>query len=223
MAGVLSQSNSFKLTGKIGRRPTDNELYMAHFMGVGGAAKLISNAEDNPKASAARLFPNAAAANRSIFYEKGTGRARSVSEVYSVLTTRYAAAANAKDTRTAFAALGDMPSRVAAANAATPVAAPVAAMDTGAYLSIIPDSRKVTPVTASAPTQLKTASLPQQEPMFRSLFQAGDRAQPISPAVQELWANPSRATVASAANHAPEVRAPGRLDLFSDRNGTFSS
>src|SRR5204863_3593734 len=46
MAAVLSQSNSFKLTGKIGRRPTDNELYMAHFMGVGGASKLISNAED---------------------------------------------------------------------------------------------------------------------------------------------------------------------------------
>ena len=41
MAGVLTQSNSFKLTGKIGRRPTDGELYMAHFMGVGGAAKLI--------------------------------------------------------------------------------------------------------------------------------------------------------------------------------------
>ena len=39
MAGVLSQSNSFKLTGKIGRRPTDTELYMAHFMGVGGAGK----------------------------------------------------------------------------------------------------------------------------------------------------------------------------------------
>ena len=65
MAGVLTQSNSFKLTGKIGRRPTDAELYMAHFMGVGGAAKLINNAEDNPQASGARLFPNAAAANRS--------------------------------------------------------------------------------------------------------------------------------------------------------------
>ncbi|MEA2838277.1 MAG: hypothetical protein QOD89_2827, partial [Bradyrhizobium sp.] len=37
MAGVLTQSNSFRLTGKIGRRPTDGELYMAHFMGVGGA------------------------------------------------------------------------------------------------------------------------------------------------------------------------------------------
>ena len=42
MAGVLTQSNSFKLTGMIGRRPTESELYMAHFMGVGGAAKLIN-------------------------------------------------------------------------------------------------------------------------------------------------------------------------------------
>src|SRR5712691_4424105 len=89
MAAVLTQSNSFKLTGKIGRRPTDAELYMAHFMGVGGAAKLISNAEDNPNASAARMFPNAAAANQSIFYD-GSGQARSVSQVYSVLSTRYA-------------------------------------------------------------------------------------------------------------------------------------
>src|SRR6266481_1199371 len=57
MAAVLTRSNSFKLTGMIGRRPTDGELYMAHFMGVGGAAKLITNAEDNPQASGARLFP----------------------------------------------------------------------------------------------------------------------------------------------------------------------
>src|SRR6202158_3030076 len=33
MATVLTQSNSFKLTGKIGRRPTDGETYIAHFMG----------------------------------------------------------------------------------------------------------------------------------------------------------------------------------------------
>ena len=81
MAAALTQSNSFMLTGMIGRRPSDSELYMAHFMGVGGAAKLIGNAEDNPQASAARLFPNAAAANRSIFYDRTTGRARSVRRV----------------------------------------------------------------------------------------------------------------------------------------------
>src|SRR5260221_4066184 len=117
MAAVLTQSNSFKLTGKIGRRPSDAELYMAHFMGVGGAGKLISGAEDNPQASAARMFPDAAAANRSIFYDR-SGRARSVSEVYSVLSSRYAGAANSQATRTAMAAVGgDIPPPVTLASA----------------------------------------------------------------------------------------------------------
>jgi len=211
MAGVLTQSNSFKLTGKIGRRPTDAELYMAHFMGVGGAGKLISNAEDNPQASATRMFPAAAEANRSIFYDR-SGRSRSVSEVYSVLSSRYASAASSPATRTAMAAAGgDLPRRITVASAAQ--ATP--AIDNAAYLSSFPDSRAVTPVAATA----RTASA-QPEPIFRSLFQAGDRMEPISPAVQELWGKGS--SVASATTK-PEVRAPGRLDLFSDRNGTFSS
>jgi hypothetical protein len=215
MAAVLTQSNSFKLTGKIGRRPSDAELYMAHFMGVGGAAKLISNAEDNPQASAARMFPSAAAANQSIFYDRA-GRARSVSEVYSVLSSRYAGAANSQTTRTAMAAVGDVPRRVTVASA-TPAAV---AIDTAAYLSSFPDSRAVTPVTAAS------QSASSSDPIFRSLFQAGDRTQPISPAVQELWGNSSSlTTVASAtplSGRTPEVRAPDRLDLFSDRSGTFS-
>jgi Transglycosylase SLT domain len=217
MAGVLTRSNSFKLTGKIGRRPTDSELYMAHFMGVGGAAKLIGNAEDNPRASGARLFPNAAAANRSIFYERG-GRARTVSEVYSVLTQRYASAANSPATRTAMASVGVTPaSKVAAAAAATPV-------DNAAYLSSFPDARPVTPGAASSQATTTTASLQQPErPVFRSLFHAGERAQPVSPAVQELWGNGSSLTsVSSSAAPTPNVRAPQPLDLFSDRNGTFS-
>src|SRR6202167_673633 len=121
MAAAFTQSNSFKLTGMIGRRPSDSELYMAHFMGVGGAAKLISGAEDNPQASGAALFPNAAGANRSIFYDH-TGRARSVSEVYSVLNARYADAAGSSATRTAIAAFGATPS--AATTAGTQVVKP---------------------------------------------------------------------------------------------------
>lgn len=220
MAAVLTQSNSFKLTGKIGRRPTDAELYMAHFMGAGGAGKLIQNAEDNPNASAAQMFPNAAAANQSIFYDR-SGQARSVSQVYSVLSTRYAAAANSPVTRTAMAAAGgDLPRRVAVASA-TPSAT---AIDNAAYLSSFPDQRSVTPVAATSQTSMKTASA-QPEPIFRSLFQAGERTQPISPAVQELWGSNSSLTSASTilSGHTPEVRAPGRLDLFSDRDGAFSS
>jgi len=224
MAAVLTQSNSFKLTGKIGRRPTDGELYMAHFMGVGGAARLISNAEDNPQASGARLFPNAAAANRSIFFER-SGRARSVSEVYSVLTSRYASAANSQATRTAMASVGDAPKRVTLASS-TPAAPPV---DNAAFLSSFPDVRTVTPVTlASASSGTNTS--PASDPIFRSLFQAGERAQPVSPAVHELWGNSSSLTSVTAATstaglpvQTPNVRAPQSLDLFSDRSGTFSS
>jgi hypothetical protein len=215
MAAVLTQSNSFKLTGKIGRRPTDGELYMAHFMGVGGAAKLIANAEDNPQASGARLFPNAAAANRSIFYERG-GRARSVSEVYSELTKRYASAANSPATRTAMASVGVTPTAVVAA---------VKPVDTATYLASFPDPRRVTPVAAASQQAITTASLQPSQPMFRSLFQAGERAQPVSPAVQELWGNGSSLTSVTAStvsSQTPNVRAPQPLDLFSDRNGTFS-
>jgi hypothetical protein len=220
MAAVLTQSNSFKLTGKIGRRPTDGELYMAHFMGVGGAAKLISNAEDNPQASAARLFPNAAAANRSIFYDR-SGRTRTVSEVYSVLTSRYASAANSPATRSAMASVGDTPASLAFASAAPPTAA----VDNAAYLSSFPNPRSVTPVTMAFASNATTTS-PPSDPIFRSLFQAGgERAQPVSPAVRELWGNSSSLTsfAPATSGQTANVRAPQPLDLFSDRSGTFSS
>jgi hypothetical protein len=211
MAAVLTQSNSFRLTGRIGRRPTDGELYIAHFMGVGGAAKLISNAEDNPNASAARLFPNAAAANRSIFFDR-SGRARGVAEVYSVLSSRYASAANSQATRTAMAAVGDTPTRVTFASAA-PVAQPI---DNAAYLSAFPEVRSVTPVTMTFASSATNTPAP-TDPIFRSLFQAGERTQPVSSTVRELWDNSSSLT------RTPTVRAPQPLDLFSDRAGTFSS
>jgi hypothetical protein len=227
MAGVLTNSNSFQLTGKIGRRPTDAELYMAHLMGVGGATKLITNAEENPQASGARLFPNAAAANHSIFYD-GSGRARSVSEVYAELTSRYASAAGSPATL-AMASVGGQPGSAMPASA-TP-AAP--AIGNAAYLSSFP----VAPAAATSQPAVQTASLPPNDPIFRSLFQGGDRAQPVSPAVQELWGNasslssvPPAASVASAGSNAaasltptPTVSAPQPLDLFSDRNGIFSS
>jgi Transglycosylase SLT domain len=213
MAGVLGRSNSFRLTGKIGRRPTDSELYMAHFMGVGGAAKLISNAEDNPKASGARLFPNAAAANRSIFYERG-GRARTVSEVYSVLTQRYVSAATSPATRTAMASVGATPTTAASST--------VKPADNLAWLSNFPEVRPATPVAAVSDSTTTGAVQPEQ-PVFRSLFHAGERAQPVSQAVQELWGNGASFTSAvTAAPQTPKVGAPQPFDLFSDRNGTFS-
>jgi hypothetical protein len=217
MAGALTQSNSFELTGKIGRRPTDSELYMAHFMGVGGAAKLIANAEDNPQASGARLFPNAAAANRSIFYDR-QGRARSVSEVYAELNARYAGAANSQSTQTALALYGTSPPSTSVASAA----GPAPAVDSATYLSTFPNVRASAPVTlASASDASQNAA--SADPIFRSLFQVDERSQPVSPKLGELWGNSSSLTsVGSTDGTASNVGGPRPLDLFSDRNGTFS-
>jgi hypothetical protein len=214
MAAVLTQSNSFKLTGKIGRRPTDGELYMAHFMGVGAAAKLISNAEDNPQASAARMFPNAAAANHSIFYDR-SGSARSVSEVYSVLSARYASAAGSATTRGALALYGDTP-----ANTAVASAKPTPAIDNAAYLSTFPDVRAATPVTLASSSSKSTSST---DPIFRSLFQVDDRSPTVSPTVRELWGNsPSLTSIAGTSPATPAKGVSHGLDLFSDPSGTFS-
>jgi hypothetical protein len=197
----------------IGRRPTDSELYMAHFMGVGGAAKLIANAQDNPQASGARLFPNAAAANRPIFYDRD-GRARSVSDVYAELNRRYQVAANSPATRSVMASFG-ISAPVAVAATTEPQF--TTSSDNAAYLSRLPDVRGVTPVAASS-------SAAPSQPVFRSLFQVGERSEPVSPAVQQLWAHP--AAVASASDTSSATQTPtGGLqpfDLFSDRSGKFS-
>ena len=225
MAGVLTRSNSFKLTGMIGRRPTDSELYMAHFMGVGGAAKLIANAEDNPRASGARLFPNAAAANRPIFYERG-GRARSVSEVYSVLTQRYASAVNSPATRTAMASVGVTPaSKVAVAAASRPV-------DNAAYLSSFPEVRVGHAGGRHAGDGIDHGvARPPSRPMLPFAV-PGRRAGAAGLAggagivgqlvVADLGRVSDLGCRRQLRPQTPNVRAPQPLDLFSDRNGTFS-
>jgi hypothetical protein len=213
MAGVLTQSNSFKLTGQLGRRPTDGELYIAHFMGSGGAAKLISSAEETPQANAAQLFPGPAAANRPIFYDH-SGNARSVSEVYSVLTSRYASAANSQTTRTAMLTQGGDLS----ASPPQPVTGPATPTDTAFFLSGFPQGRQPAPSTPAS----QQAGAPVQ-PTFHSLFQAGDRPEPVSPVVRELWGNGASITSNAAAQGAGGSNRPQPLDLFSDRSGTFSS
>lgn len=220
MAAALTQSNSFKLTGMIGRRPTDGELYMAHFLGVGGAAKLIGAAEDNPQASAARMFPNAAAANRSIFYDRNGG-ARSVSDVYSLLASRYAGAANSQATQTALAMYGATPAGASGAGAAT--SAP--AIDSASYLSTFPDLHSAAPgaPVATASAADSNSNSPPVDPMFRSLFQVDDRSQPVSATVRQLWGTPAALTASAASNAQALNVTPRPLDLFSDRNGTFSS
>lgn len=84
MAGELASDHAAYLKGRVGRSPTAGELYAAHFLGPQGSAKLIEAMQSRPEAKAAHLFPDAARANKAIFYREG--RAASVAEVYANLT-----------------------------------------------------------------------------------------------------------------------------------------
>jgi hypothetical protein len=91
MAGELTSDHANYLRGRVGREPSGGELYAAHFLGPEGSARLIEAYQANPHASAAALFPDAAASNRPIFY--ADGRPRSVAQVYANLVQTGAIAA----------------------------------------------------------------------------------------------------------------------------------
>ena len=69
MAAHYAREQRAFLTKRLGREPDYAELYIAHFLGAGGAAKLFIAYEERPKASAVKLFPAAAKANRRFFYD----------------------------------------------------------------------------------------------------------------------------------------------------------
>jgi len=70
MAGAFTKGNAVKLNAKLGRAASEGELYIAHFLGSGGAGRLIAAADTSPQANAAAMFAGAARANRSIFYDR---------------------------------------------------------------------------------------------------------------------------------------------------------
>ena len=93
MAGELASDHAAYLRGNVGRNPTSGELYAAHFLGPEGSARLIRAVQATPDGTAAALFPDAAHANRCIFYR--AGRPATVAEVYANLTTTPGAPAGA--------------------------------------------------------------------------------------------------------------------------------
>jgi muramidase (phage lysozyme) len=83
MAAELTAENRASLQGALGRPVGDTELYLAHFLGAGGATRFLTERQTGAGQSAATLFPEAAAANKSIFFD--AGRPRSLDEVYDRL------------------------------------------------------------------------------------------------------------------------------------------
>jgi len=198
MAGAFTKGNASALSERLGRAPSEGELYIAHFLGAGGAARLISLAGSNPNARAADYFPNAAQANPSIFYDRSSGAARSLAQVRNILTARYDVARGSGDAAAAFAQ-ADSAGATAAANTDPPTGAGAA-----------PDTAGLASAFAAAIPERKA----DDTQVFHGLFADDHRTVPLAPLVSALWSSPNGTTPGGA----PAQRSlSGRmLDLFKD-------
>src|SRR5712691_9051668 len=88
MGGVFTQQNTAVLAERLGRTPSEAELYVGHFFGPYSGARALALAQSNPGANATEIFPAAAGANRPIFYDK-QGNARGIAGVCAELMRRY--------------------------------------------------------------------------------------------------------------------------------------
>ena len=228
MAGAFTKANAAALSERLGRSPSEGELYIAHFLGAGGAARLISLAAADPNAKASDYFPHAASANASIFYDRATGHARSLAQVRDVLTARYdvarndavraaqaagAAGATVSPGTLSVAQATGAPLDLAAFAAPAPAAAPSPASAAPAKTAAaVPDTAGMTGAfAAAAPTPTAQAA----NQMFHGLFQDTDRTAPVAAAISQLWTTPNAPPDGNGATTQPSRRGDMR-NLFSD-------
>ncbi|MEO5374509.1 MAG: transglycosylase SLT domain-containing protein [Alphaproteobacteria bacterium] len=86
-AAEFARDNRLFLEKTLGHPVGEQDLYLAHLLGPGGAARLLKARDANPDQSAAAVLPQAARTNRTIFHDEDTGAPRSVAEVTRLLGT----------------------------------------------------------------------------------------------------------------------------------------
>lgn len=213
MAGAFSRRNAAEIQSVLGRAPTSGELYIAHFLGSNGAKRFLSLRASNPDASAVSAFPEAARANKSIFYSRNG--ARSIEQVYRALVAKHdniqqiapaTAVANLQVTNPPAATEDNSPipnllNRIAAlfsprktrpAGAIAPARQLVPATAVAATNNVTANTPVVTaqvPASAVGPTPnmipVQVAAMQNEAPIFRGLFQ--NQPTPLSSDVRALW------------------------------------
>ena len=203
MAGAFTKANAEKLAGRLGRSPTEGELYIAHFLGAAGASRMIELADSRPMTPAAAVFPSAARANPTIFHD-ARGNARTTGQVYRLLVGRYDMARAAPSSP-----LPNPP--LMAADAGEP------AVSRSAFA---PDTASLTATYAAArtPPTIQAGGVGQ---IFHGLFRSSGGPEPVAPLVNSLWTTPPKpkgaTTPAVKATAAAPVAAGGDLGLFQDQ------
>jgi hypothetical protein len=87
-AAAYARDNAQAISAALGRAPDAPELYLAHFLGAKGAATMLSANDSGPNIYAAHVVPEAAKANRSVFYAE-SGAPRTVRQVIELIRGRF--------------------------------------------------------------------------------------------------------------------------------------
>jgi hypothetical protein len=82
MAAELAADNKTKMEAALGHQVDGTDLHLAHFLGLSGALRFIRQMGSDPTTTGAAMFPKAAAANPTIFYDD-SGNARTIGEIYA--------------------------------------------------------------------------------------------------------------------------------------------
>ncbi|WP_052341003.1 lytic transglycosylase domain-containing protein [Salinarimonas rosea] len=88
MAGEMLARDRARIEAALGRGLAPHEVYIAHFLGPGGAERFLAAKDETPEGAAAAIFAAAARANRTIFYDGGN-RSRPLS--FAEVDARFAA------------------------------------------------------------------------------------------------------------------------------------
>lgn len=87
MAAEYARSNQQVLAREFGVDVKKVDLYLGHFLGPSGATKFLGALKENPTQPAAALLPEAAAANKGVFYG-ADGTPRTLGEVYAFFNAK---------------------------------------------------------------------------------------------------------------------------------------
>jgi len=89
MAGEYAADNRKVLESKLGRPASTHDLYLAHYLGAGGALKVL-NEVGGSEQTAADILPEAARANPEEFHhDDGEGEAKSIDALYASVQARF--------------------------------------------------------------------------------------------------------------------------------------
>jgi len=82
LAGEFAHDNQVEVERALGRPAQKTDLYLAHFLGAGGATDLLKAIKQNGATPAVDILPEAASANRAVFFDGKTGEPRTVADLY---------------------------------------------------------------------------------------------------------------------------------------------